>query len=532
MPEENRTTGDKAKKPTCEVGKTFFALITLITLLFITSLILKFYPLGVKGEWSWEYLSPGPDLFPLLFPTVLFLCLLAILRLFWKKRTEYSRRLRCGVLSCLVILALLFQFAVGAMGKIGTNEAIWVVIAPGASDYFGQSYKIEHLKQFLADYPTYIRREFKGAEHISTHPPGMILYWWTLRKFFQTGPGLVLGKKLSESFPYAFDLFHIPATDRAAVLGGIFLMRLLAALAVLPTYFLGRRFGGERGGVIAAAFMVLLPGMSLFSPKFDAMLPLFSVGFFYFVISAADLRSNWAAFLAGLIFSASMLLTFALLVVPFLLLVYWLLGRRLGGWAKMPRSKAALSLGLGLSGFVLPLVLLFIFLELNSLTTWIAVYHQHAATYAIKQWTYWKWVLYNPFEFAVFLGIPISALFLHRLIFASHRSLFDAQRGATNGGRSTSAGLAWRADETFLFSFILTILLLNFSGKSLSEVGRLWIFLMPFAIIIAVSGVRLTITTQGVFFFLLTLQFIQVIFMRLYLKVLLVGQDLSILGSP
>ena len=517
MPEENRNTGGKAEKTGYEFGKTFFALTILATILFIASLILKFYPLGIKGQWTWEYLFPGPDLFPILFPTVLFLCLLAILRLFWKKRTEYSRRLRWGLLSSLVILALLFQFAIGAVGKIGTNEAIWVVIAPGASDYFAQSYKIENLRQFLAAYPIYIRHEFKGAEHISTHPPGMILYWWMLRKFFQTVPGLTLGNKFSGSFSYAFNLFHIPTSDRAAVLGGIFLMRLLAALAVLPTYFLARRFWGERDAVIAAAFMVLLPGMSLFSPKFDTMLPLFSVGFFYLVISASDSRRGWAALLAGLIFYVSMLFTFAVLVLPLFLLIYWLLGRWRGGWAKLPRSQAALYLGLGLLGFLIPLVLLSIFLNYNSIVTWIAVYHQHAATYTIKKWTYWKWVLYNPFEFAVFMGIPISAFLLRRLIFQ---------------GKKFIKREAWRPEEAFLFSFILTILLLNFSGKSLSEVGRLWIFLMPFAIIIAVSGMRLWNGKRGVFFFLLTLQFIQVIFMKLYLKVLLVGQDLSILGSP
>ncbi|KPJ62718.1 MAG: hypothetical protein AMS15_03020 [Planctomycetes bacterium DG_23] len=516
MPEENRKRDGEAPKKDAPLGKTFLVLSASATILLVLSLILKFYPLGIEGEWAWEYLSPGQDLFPLLFPTAILLCLLALLRLFLKEAKEYSRPFRWGVLAALVILALFFQFAIGALGNIGTNEAIWVVISPGASDYFGQSQRIENLRQFLADYPTYIRREFKGGEHISTHPPGMILYWWTLRRFFQTSPGQALGKKLSGSFAYAFDLFQIAPSDRAAVLAGIFLMRLLAALALLPTYLLAKRFCGEKCALVAAAFMILLPGVSLFSPKFDTMLPLFSVGLFYLVISAADFRSNWRAFVAGLVFSVSMLLTFAILVVPFLLLLYWLFGRWRGGWARMPRGKAVLCWGFGLSGFILPLALLFVFLQLNSLTTWIAVYHQHAATYTIKHWTYWKWVLYNPFEFAVFLGIPLSALFLHCFVFP---------------GNCLIKRKPWPADGTLLFSFILTLLLLNFSGKSLSEVGRLWIFLMPFAIIITVSAVNLVAARRGVLSLLLTLQFVQVIFMKLFLKVLLVGQDLSILGS-
>jgi hypothetical protein len=515
VPEENRKRASRAKKDAA-VGSAFLSLTTFATMLLVFGLILKFYPLGVKGEWAWQFHSPGPDLFPLLFPIIIFLSLLGLLRLFLKEKRDHSRRFRWSVLVFLVILSLLFQYAIGALGEIGTNEAIWVVAAPGASDYFGQSQGIENLRQFLADYPTYIRREFKGGEHISTHPPGMILYWWALGRFFQTSPGRALGETLSSSFSYAFDLFNITPSDRAAVLAGIFLMRLLAALAILPTYLLARRFCGEKGAIVAAAFMVLLPAVALFSPKFDTMLPLFSVGFFYLVISAADLHSNWRAFLAGLIFSVGMLLTFAVLVIPFLLLIYWLLGRWRGGWTKMPRHKAALSWGLGLLGFILPLFLLFMFLKLNSLTTWIAVYHQHAATYTIKQWTYWKWVLYNLFEFAVFLGIPVSALFLHRLVFQ---------------GKNLLKQVPWRADWTLLFSFVITIFLLNFSGKSLSEVGRLWIFLMPFAIISALSALEPFAGKRGALSWLLALQFIQVIFMKLFLKVLLVGQDLSILGS-
>jgi len=80
---------------------------------------------------------------------------------------------------------------------------------------------------------------------------------------------------------------------------------------------------------------------------------------------------------------------------------------------------------------------------------------------------YWTWLGYHLYDFSLFLGVPLSGLFL--------LGLSGAVRHPKTGRR------------TFTLAWGLSLLILVFSGVSRGEVARVWLFLTPFPVI-AASG--------------------------------------------
>jgi len=89
--------------------------------------------------------------------------------------------------------------------------------------------------------------------------------------------------------------------------------------------------------------------------------------------------------------------------------------------------------------------------------------------------TYWKWIFWNLANFSIFIGLPLSVLYLGGLV-------VDA-RGGRLVRLSNAAGC-------FHLGFLVTLLLLNFSGVTLGEVARLWIPYAPFVMIRAAADAR------------------------------------------
>jgi hypothetical protein len=92
--------------------------------------------------------------------------------------------------------------------------------------------------------------------------------------------------------------------------------------------------------------------------------------------------------------------------------------------------------------------------------------------------TYWKWALFSPVEFALFMGVPVACLVLWRL--ARQVRIIPALKASRDKLSQT---------DIILWSLVLTFVILDVSGKSLGEVSRLWMFLMPFGALVAAEEV-------------------------------------------
>jgi hypothetical protein len=125
--------------------------------------------------------------------------------------------------------------------------------------------------------------------------------------------------------------------------------------------------------------------------------------------------------------------------------------------------------------------------------------HREVTTASFAR-TYWKWVLMNPVECAIFAGIPaaVAAIWGWRGVF-----------------RSPDFGRL----RPFLAAWAIAFVLLNLSGTVRGEVGRIWLFLIwPISV---VAGVWLCGRSGriGTVVSVLLLQIAQAILMRAHLTI-------------
>jgi len=103
--------------------------------------------------------------------------------------------------------------------------------------------------------------------------------------------------------------------------------------------------------------------------------------------------------------------------------------------------------------------------------------------------TYHKWIWWNLADVLIFVGISVCAFYLVGWV----------RRSRAVGWRVAAGG--WSAADHFHLAFLAMMLVLNFSGVTLGEVGRLWLQFMPFVAILAAaelaerSGARLWLTS-------------------------------------
>ena len=85
--------------------------------------------------------------------------------------------------------------------------------------------------------------------------------------------------------------------------------------------------------------------------------------------------------------------------------------------------------------------------------------------------SYGLWLLFNPLDLALFLGVPVAVLALGRV---------------TEAARATLDGRA-EAPDRFTAMLALGLGLLWLSGTTRGEVGRIWIPLMPVLLVAALA---------------------------------------------
>jgi hypothetical protein len=446
------------------------------------------FPFGVRGEWEWMRIAPDGPLGLSLVPPIVAAAL--YLGFVWLGQRRIPR---CGPaeisawLCGLVVAGFTWLWIVqeSAPRNYDLSKAVWVLYFRGSSGYFLEARDAaQNLPEYLSRY------EDKMAEgdvlHIGTHPPGLIVIFRGLLSLCERSEGLVdlVVATEPDSVREAFDELRRTALrptspfvrEHEAVLWlAALFVQAGAALTVVPLFGLLRRGLSRRPSWLATAFWPAVPALAMFVPKSDCLFPLVSAALLWLWLEGLDRQSLQLAAATGLAFCVSLSLSLAFLPVALIAALIGIgrfvaprltmagtpeiapaidrlpIGRRAVAGLKMAFAAAI--------GFVAPCLLSWALWKINFLMIWWLNFRNHGGFYEQYPRTYWKWVLINPFEFAVAAGVPLTVL---------------AVWGVVRQWRQTHGRL-----EFPVWAALGVVAALWLSGKNMGEVARLWILFIP-----------------------------------------------------
>ncbi len=425
-------------------------------------------PLGVRGEWEWSRLPNAPLAVDVVVAGVgvAGYALFAALGMVALGK-DPGRGRETLLVGLLMVASIVAQGVAHAGAPAGYGLAKWApaLFDPGASGYFTVARQVAHdPPKFLARYPEWVRRQ--DSLHLGTHPPGLIIVDAYLLRTMEGSPRLVrfVLANLPESIVLMFRTYGIdnpmsPA-DRASLATIGFFTLLICGATVVPLYGLARVNLSASAAWSTAALWPLVPSAILFQPAADAAFPFFATLALALAAKAggagSSRRRSALALGAGLVLGLGMQFSLVFLPVGLIVALLLLSGDR-ASITLRDRLSATLATGLG---FLIVTVLVWGLSRANPFVIWWWNQINHARFYAEFSRNYRAWVVVNPIELAVALGLPVT-------VWGSFALFWP--RDLPRVSLATAAVLAF----------------LTLGGRNLSEVGRLWLPFMPALIVSA-----------------------------------------------
>lgn len=241
-----------------------------------------------------------------------------------------------------------------------------------------------------------------------------------------------------------------------------FLLPLASTLAAWPLHRLATGLGLAPGAaLLAAALWLAVPARSVFTPSLDQALPLLVLTAAWLAVSASsETGGRWRALPAGGLLALAVFFSYGYLAAVPLVGLLALAANRPLTWSASWKAAALLS-----AGFLLPWTALALFAGYDPWASFRTAVTQHH-TIAVASRSYGTWLLWNPYDFLLLLGPAVLA---PTALSLSGRETEDRPLAGT--------ALAW--------GWWALLLGLIVSGSVRGEVGRIWLFLMPFACILA-----------------------------------------------
>jgi methylthioxylose transferase len=448
-----------------------------LVVLLVFAVAKKRMPLGVPGEWEWlrvPYPAPWLGLVLAGLAVAAYAGFVALgLRSITARK---SRRFEAAWVTGLLIMAAGIQAMIPIGAPEGFDLAKWASVnyVSGATGYFriARQQAVRDPWQFLAKYPEWIRSQ--DSLHIGTHPPGLIVVQCMLLRVMEQNPALAdflldqMPTMVEQGFRAfaGYDPQPLTRAERAALFATALLTLLACAGTVVPLYLLARVALPAPAAWAAAALWPLASAPNLFQPVADTAYPLLSTSALALVSWAAwfqqrahrpSFTAMFLAAAAGMLMALGMACTLAF--IPVGLIVALVLGLNLSGRWQM-RALLIFATGLGfLSVFLIgwvatgadPLII----------ASW-NLYH-HARFYDEYPRTYRLWLLANPIETAIAIGLP---------------SVVWCAVGL----------MAVRSVPITVWSTLLVLVLANLIGRNLGEVARLWMLYTPPLLVAAGHG--------------------------------------------
>lgn len=444
------------------------------------------WPLGVPGEWTWDRSALSSDAVWLIVVAACIAGSYAAGVAWALPRIGDSAARTAALLILLTLGGLAVTWTIDSTaqwprgvppedraGDRADLKRALTVYDAGVSGYFQRAAKSDETTgEFLAGYEAEMA---KGDYlHVGTHPPGLILLHRGLLSLCRSSPGIadaVLAtqpRAVTEAFAAVerggrLTSPRMPASNRAALWLATLLTYVVAALTVVPLYFLVRGDFGPRAAAMTAAFWPFLPALAIFLPKSDALFPFLGLLFVWCWRSALRRRSFVLAVTAGVVMWCGLLLSLALLPVALfaVLLTFWeTFGKTEGDTAVGPKAGLLLAVT-AVASFAVATLAFSWSTGANLPAIWRWNFLNHARFYDHNERTWWKWLPVNATELAFAVGWPI-------ILLAAVRVTMIVRGGELR-----------RRINGPVFSGLAVIALLWLSGKNMGEAARLWLFLTP-----------------------------------------------------
>jgi hypothetical protein len=485
-----RSGGGNATDSVSNPKSSWSAIAVAVVCVIATALLLWALPvpLGVDGEWTWSRI-------PFSVETAItwgagLLAAAVYITVAWKG-DEVLRR-PCSPLMRGLLLAALFltglflwnviQFTMPSVH--GYGRVPFVLYYPGPSGYFLQARDdAVDVKGFLHDYESLLS---EGDHlHIGTHPPGLTVSIRLLLGACRNSPllrSVLLWTEpavVQESMQEIRLRGNLSDAEEACLWGAAGLVEVTFLLGAFCLYWLLRLDHEPHVAWRVAAIWPLIPGALVFFPKSDLLFPTLGVACAAAWFHGLRQRSVALYLLAGLLAWMGMMLSLAIAPVLLMIAVATLWTRpwsteRLSSTEANSIDESHVHLQVALRGlltaiawggigFLVPLALLWAWSGLNAFAVWSWNLHNHAQFYQHFTRTWGAWLLVNPIEFAMTLGLPITAF----VIIFGVRHLSGTGRGL----RSVSVSL--------LVAWVIVHGGLWLSGKNMGEAARLWLVFAP-----------------------------------------------------
>jgi hypothetical protein len=418
------------------------------------------------AEWEWAYRMPGLESLGLLIAAAV------MVPLVWWAAQDKAADARWA-LPLLVSLGWVLTLDVARAQPDGFRRVMESLSSRHTFGYVFDEGLAPKTRDLLSNYPA---ATANLNQHTRTHPPGALLAVRGLDLLGRRLPPPAVGsgslgdmarESLDREVQRANARHRLSPRTRPAP-GTLALLALLlpafSALAAWPLYHLARRLGlSPNAGLLAAALWLVVPARSLFMPSLDQALPLF-------LLIAAVLAAGtgrWRAFAAGLFLFLCLFVSYGYLA-PAALVGLLAIAPVRGGEA-LDRRQAALRAVLLGAGFLLPWIALAVIAGYDPWSAFREAMTQHRAI-AVTPRSYSTWLVWNPYDFVLLLGVPVVGLAAAALRPRGER----AER---------SQALRWL---TWGWWALLAVLLV--SGTVRGEAGRIWLMLMPFACLLAAAA--------------------------------------------
>ncbi len=366
--------------------------------------------------------------------------------------------------------------------------------------YLDSSFQFTNINDYFSNYAQTIN-DPKYCAHCSTHPPGPVLYYWSLHQLITALPSGWRQNSLNTI--NTTEALSLPTLDEdyllVAWLGGNLIL-LITATMVIPLYAIAKKVAPEGMVIPLTALGSVIPGIILMSPQFDQVYAVFSAWLIYLTI--VGLSSKKAIFAwgsaAGLFFAFCLFWSIGLailgvFIVLFAAIVQFTRNFELRDHNSIDKEPFGVTQYLKwLSGFVFGTAILWLFfvlvLQFPILAVLKAIRTDHIfGITAVRP--YVPWLFFDLMDFFQFLGLPLLFVVLLSLFhspgvprLANHEQINTTEDPKRLTFRHAFKSFLSRNNPVSIL-FILIILLLDLSGTTRGEVGRLWIFLMPIAVL-------------------------------------------------
>ena len=496
---------------------------TVLTLAFVIALATNVAPwLRGPEAWRWPYAIPGTFV-RLWLPAVLLVAYIAVA--WWLHSRPPTRQQAVLAVALSMLMTPAIQLALLYMDHPDVRSQLFYrTVSENANGFFNVGAVVIDRRDFISHFAERMLTWY--PTHPQRHPPGLPVLFSLARQLFDGLPGLT--GRLNEIYrPYQCHNVPLMNLPDGAIASATLQMALplFMSLVVWPLYRLGREVYDQATAVRAVLLWPLLPGIALWAAYWNAFYALFTVLAFLLFHGGLSRRKLIYLYLSGLALSIALFLNFGNAVIGGLLGIYALI------WLAATPSRPRWSwLFAGALLFAIGVATLWILLWLAYGLNFFAIWQKGMGRHLKMNRTGPFWILYQPYDFFVAsAGIPILVFWAAQVVVALRETW-----------------LRRRPVDVLALTFLVGLLAIDVAGTSRGEVARVWAFLLPLPLLIAVRNTRATkgcLTTRttnntnntnntqhGSFVVLIALLSLQLFVTNVYVRY--IGTDLSDPPSP